>query len=303
MKNKLKFLAASLLLSLTLVSCQKPKYIEGIAQTSTITNSEGNNVDIYTVTYTDGTSTTFQVVNGKNGVNGKDGTNGRDGENGVGVKSVEYLATQTDNDGNIVDTYVITLTNGLTTRFNIPRGKDGSKGADGTNGKDGTSMLIGDGSPEDSLGKDGDSYINISTWDFYVKANGKWEYRGNTKANGTTKPQFTYLSTYKQFTNLKVGDILNNLVFKCDSAGAWVSSEHTYEYSGRFISDKNDNITQSGFTLAAVFLNDCFPSSSWSSDKKQTLIGNGEVVGAGDSTTISINFATCYTALSLMNSL
>lgn len=32
-------------------------------------------VDTYTITYTDGTTTTFTVTNGQNGTNGRDGTN------------------------------------------------------------------------------------------------------------------------------------------------------------------------------------------------------------------------------------
>lgn len=35
-------------------------------------------VDTYTITYTDGTTTTFTITNGQNGQNG---TNGRDGTN------------------------------------------------------------------------------------------------------------------------------------------------------------------------------------------------------------------------------
>ena len=32
-------------------------------------------VDTYTITYTNGTTTTFTVTNGQNGTNGRDGTN------------------------------------------------------------------------------------------------------------------------------------------------------------------------------------------------------------------------------------
>lgn len=45
------------------------------------TSSEGL-VDTYTITYADGTTETFTVTNGKDGVNGKDGIDGKDGANG-----------------------------------------------------------------------------------------------------------------------------------------------------------------------------------------------------------------------------
>lgn len=57
-------------------------------------------------------------------------------------------------------------------------GEDGAPGADGKDGKDGengASVLTGSGKPAADLGKDGDSYIDIATWDFYVKKDGKWK--------------------------------------------------------------------------------------------------------------------------------
>ena len=48
-------------------------------------------------------------------------------------------------------------------------------------GEDGNSLLTGNGIPESTLGKDGDSYINLDNWDFYVKNNGTWNLEGNIK--------------------------------------------------------------------------------------------------------------------------
>lgn len=47
-------------------------------ETINLTSSEGN-VDIYTITYTDKTTTTFKVTNGKNGEQGIQGEPGKDG--------------------------------------------------------------------------------------------------------------------------------------------------------------------------------------------------------------------------------
>ena len=70
---------------------------------------------------------------------------------------------------------------------NIPvsaeKGDKGDKGDPGMDGKDGESLLTGKGAPSYSLGKDGDSYVDVSTWDYYTKADGKWTKAGNFKGN------------------------------------------------------------------------------------------------------------------------
>ena len=62
-------------------------------------------------------------------------------------------------------------------------GQDGAKGDKGDKGADGTSVLTGSGAPSASLGKDGDSYIDLDTWDYYVKENGSWSKKGNLKGS------------------------------------------------------------------------------------------------------------------------
>ena len=68
-------------------------------------------VDTYTVTYTDGTSTTFTVTNGAKGDKGDTGATGN------GIASIEKTGTS----GN-VDTYTITYTNGQTVTFTVTNG-------------------------------------------------------------------------------------------------------------------------------------------------------------------------------------
>jgi hypothetical protein len=60
-------------------------------------------------------------------------------------------------------------------------GIDGSAGQPGKDGKDGSSLLTGTSDPTDSIGNDGDSYINTSTFDYWTKSDGKWTYEGNIK--------------------------------------------------------------------------------------------------------------------------
>lgn len=62
-----------------------------------------------------------------------------------------------------------------------PQGEQGIQGEQGQPGQDGTSVITGTGVPSDDLGSEGDSYIDLSTWNFYVKENGSWVLKGNIK--------------------------------------------------------------------------------------------------------------------------
>lgn len=55
---------------------------DGVGISSIEKTSTSGNVDTYTITLTDGSTTTFQITNGVNGKDGKDGVNGADGKDG-----------------------------------------------------------------------------------------------------------------------------------------------------------------------------------------------------------------------------
>lgn len=61
------------------------------------------------------------------------------------------------------------------------QGSQGEQGIPGINGKDGTSLLTGNGEPSSELGIKGDSYIDLNTWNFYIKEENGWVARGNIK--------------------------------------------------------------------------------------------------------------------------
>ena len=70
-------------------------------------------------------------------------------------------------------------------------GKDGVNGVDGNDGKDGkdgTSFRTGEGAPSDELGIDGDTYLDVSTFDLYIKSDGKWTKNSNIKGNDGVVP-------------------------------------------------------------------------------------------------------------------
>nr|DAW56150.1 MAG TPA: baseplate wedge protein [Caudoviricetes sp.] len=103
--------------------------ISNIQKTAT-----SGNVDTYTITLTDGSTTTFDVTNG-NGIVGieKTGASGNvdtytitltdgstttfDVTNGNGIENIEKTATS-----GLVDTYTITFTDGSTTTFDVTNG-------------------------------------------------------------------------------------------------------------------------------------------------------------------------------------
>lgn len=86
--------------------------IVSIEKTGTV-----DNVDTYTITYSDLNTSTFSVTNGK------DGEKGKDGETGNGIANIEKTSSV-----NNVDIYTITFTDNTTTVFNVTNGIDGENG-------------------------------------------------------------------------------------------------------------------------------------------------------------------------------
>ena len=62
-----------------------------------------------------------------------------------------------------------------------PTGPQGNNGSEGPQGIAGYSVLTGNGEPTVLTGKNGDSYIDLSTWDYYLKNDGVWNLSGNLK--------------------------------------------------------------------------------------------------------------------------
>lgn len=85
--------------------------IASIAKTAT-----SGLTDTYTITLTDGSTTSFEVTNGKDGATGADGN---------GIVSIEKTATV-----GLVDTYTITYTNGNTDTFTVTNGSGGGSASE-----------------------------------------------------------------------------------------------------------------------------------------------------------------------------
>ncbi len=125
---------------------------------------------------------TWTVVMQNFGKPGQDGTPGQDGEPGV--------------DGT--------------------PGQDGAIGETGAPGQDGASLLVGDEHPSDTLGKDGDVYLNQSSYDLYQKVNGAWKYIGNIKGEDAEHE----VGVYAGKTAVFVGDSITAGAY-CDGDKYW----------------------------------------------------------------------------------
>jgi len=129
---------------------------DGVSVVSITKTSSEANVDTYTISYSDGTSSTFTVTNGVDGQSIK-GDPGKDGH-----------------------TPVITIEDGYWTVDGV-KTEVLAQGPQGEPGLNGNSILTGGGEPQEELGVNGDSYIDLYSWNYYLKVNNAWVLKGNIK--------------------------------------------------------------------------------------------------------------------------
>ncbi|MBP5574518.1 MAG: leucine-rich repeat protein [Bacilli bacterium] len=148
---------------------------DGVSVVSIVKTSSEGLVDTYTITYSDGHTSTFTVTNGANGQNGQSGAQGEQGIQGNPGADGHTPVITIGNNGNW---YVDGIDTGIQAQ--------GPQGPAGQKGEDGKSIYTGNGVPSELLGKDGDSFVNLDTWDFYLKIGDEWISYGNIKGtNGS----------------------------------------------------------------------------------------------------------------------
>ena len=112
---------------------------------------------------------------------------GEDGENGASILiGTGIPSSSLGSDG---DVYIDDATSDVyqkvsgawVFKLNIQgvAGAAGAAGANGSNGTNGSSILQGAGAPSAGLGVNGDSYINNTNGDIYLKSGGSWSITGN----------------------------------------------------------------------------------------------------------------------------
>jgi len=109
---------------------------------------------------------------GAPGQDGQDGAPGQDGADGLGWTNGSYnpatgIVTFTSDDGLGFSTGDLRGTDGND-------GEDGLPGQDGADGTDGSTWITGSTTPNDTLGLDGDLYLNTTNGDVYEKVSGTW---------------------------------------------------------------------------------------------------------------------------------
>ena len=90
-------------------------------------NGAAGSTDTYTITYSDTTTSTFPVYNGKDGAAGAKGETGATGEKGADGRGIVSI-TRTSGNGaaGTVDTYTITYSDATTSTFPVRNGADGT---------------------------------------------------------------------------------------------------------------------------------------------------------------------------------
>ena len=187
---------------------------DGTSVTSIALTSSSDNVDTYTITYSDGTTSTFKVTNGKDGAQGIQGEPGANGHTPA--------ITIGENGNWFID--------GADSGFS-------AKGDKGEPGEDGSSFLSGVGAPSPDQSKDGDTYLDTSSYDFYVKRDGTWTMQENAKG----KHNVTFYVDEEKVNTLQVkhgekasapnidlpGRTLNGWNCKEDGGYRWLFSAYT----------------------------------------------------------------------------
>lgn len=79
------------------------------------------------------------------------------------------------------------------------KGDQGIQGPKGDSGVDGASFLNGTVNPVNTLGKDGDCYLNTSTNDVFSKSNGEWSLIGNLKGDEGKSAYETYIEYHPEY--------------------------------------------------------------------------------------------------------
>lgn len=123
-------------------------------------NGAAGSTDTYTITYSDTTTSTFPVYNGKDGAAGAKGDTGATGAKGADGRGIVSI-TRTSGNGaaGTVDTYTITYSDATTSTFPVRNGADGTAAGitiDGTVTSTGANAVSGKAVYDHVLGVMGD---------------------------------------------------------------------------------------------------------------------------------------------------
>ena len=233
-------------------------------------------VDTYTITFTDGTTTTLNVTNGKSissiltieqtGDNVKVQVTYNDDsieyfyfDAGNGIASIEKTGTS-----GLVDTYTITYTDGTTTTFNVTNGQDGATGQTGATGNGIASIT-----------KTGSSGL-VDTYTITFTDGTTYSYEVTNGANGQTT-LYKHNITISGETGFVGLIIINNSSTSINSLTSCLNALNNYNYA-LFIKITSSDIRSCLYSYV----------SDWFANHKLTYIDNNQLV--------SLNFTNNSTA-------
>ena len=233
----------------------KPVSVVSIEKTGT-----SGLVDTYTITYSDGTTSTFTVTNGADGEKGETGATGAQGIQGQpGQDGHTPVITIGANGHWFIDGVDSNVSAEGAKGETGPQGPAGEKGETGEQGEPGTpgsSFLSGLTNPSDSEGRDGDTYLNITTGDIFKKTDGFWEKMGNMKGGDSSSSTFLSGDRTPTADEGKDGDVYLNTLTKemyVKVNGVWVlqgylngvpgeGESHIHNFSDYTVVDDEDGI-------------------------------------------------------------
>ena len=154
------------------------------------------------------------------------------------------------------------------------KGDPGQNGQDGANGKDGSALLTGYGAPSDSQGNIGDSYIDLNSWNYYIKYTNGWRVVGNIKGekgddgnsgSGNNPGQIawsnTILPSEHGYVAANVGSAIvgEEVVFTAFPDDGY-ELDHIYLNSTDYINNVANNtltvpMVEHGYVVKAIFTN------------------------------------------------
>jgi hypothetical protein len=185
---------------------------DGVGISSIDKTATAGLVDTYTITYSDGSTTTFNVTNGEDGAPGTNGEDGQDGQDGRGIVSVQKTATV-----GLVDTYTITFTDTTTETFTVTNGSGVPTG-----GTTGQILVKGTGANYDTKWDDIENLIpkNAGARNLY--------YRGKSLGSTFTAEQQAAIAA-GTFEGLMLGDYwtVSGITYRIAGFDYWLHTGNT----------------------------------------------------------------------------
>lgn len=176
----------------------------------------------------------------------------------VSLNSGDYLNAICFNAGGA--SHTVTFEVEITKTITGLKGDQGEQGIAGVDGQDGIAQVrTGNGAPSNSLGNDGDFYLNNSNGDYYTKTSGVWSVQGNLKGPQGSAPSIlkltnTFANNVNSSSGVNYGAFNTSRIIDDFGSDLTVStSSITFNVTGKFRCDFNFFLEGSGSRTNVLF--------------------------------------------------